>query len=359
MKKYFIVFLSFSMALMLFAACNGNAPGSSSVSEPDQATSASAPAGGEGGGTVYTISVGDTHQMDFDEVRAFYYMDELLQQRTGGRLKLDIYPASQLGTEREMAEQVMLGTLDICLSDGPTWSNTLNIPELAVWGLPFLYEDLDSMYAVASEVMIPAAAEMMEGSGVTPLFALNNGIRQAFTNTHPIATAGDIKGIKMRVPEIALYVDTWTALGANATTTPWSEAYTSLAQHVVDGVEVDVSGLTDSNLQETVKYMSMTNHMGVIHIISMNTQRWQSIPQDLRDIFLETADEVMQWQFNERKMSIQAQTQQIRDAGVAINEIAPEERAKMIEMVQPLYQTYTEEYGLAGLIDSIREVTAK
>ena len=308
--------------------------------------------------TVYTITIGTITNEDFDEVRALRRMDELLQERTNGRLRLEIYPSSQLGSEREMAEQVVLGTLDIGISDGPTWSNTLNIPELAVWGLPFLYNGLDEMGNVIKNILIPESAKMMEGSGVTPLFGFCNGIREAYTTTKPIYTVDDIKGLKMRVPEISLYVDTWTNLGANATTTPWSEAYTALSQGVVDGVEVDPAGLTNANLQEVVKYMSMTNHMGVVHILGMNTANWEAIPEDLRAVFMETTDEIIDWQIAERKAAVEESLDKIRAAGVEINEISVDDWNVLAQQVQPMYDQYDEMYGLGDLIKNIQAVAA-
>ena len=170
--------------------------------------------------------------------------------------------------------------------------------------------------------------------------------------------AEDIKGLKMRVPEISLYVDTWTYLGANATTTPWSEVYTAMQQGVVDGLEVDPAGLTDSNLQEVVKYMSMTNHMGVVHILCMNSDNWAKIPADLQEIFLETASEIVDWQLEERKAAVEVSLQKIRDAGVEINEIAADDWATMVASVQPMYDQYDELYGLGDLITEIQAVAA-
>ncbi len=354
MKRLLALLLALTMVFALAACGSTQTPAEPPASAPTEANAADTPADD----TVYTITIGTITNENFDEVRALYRMKELLAERTNGRLVLEIYPSSQLGSEREMAEQVMLGTLDIGISDGPTWANTLNIPELAVWGLPFLYNGLDEMGAVIHEILIPESAKMMEGSGVTPLFGFCNGIRETYTSTKPINTAEDVKGLKIRVPEISLYVDTWTNLGANATTTPWSEVYTAMAQGVVDGLEVDPAGLTDSNLQEVVKYMSMTNHMGVVHILGMNTANWEKIPDDLQTIFLETADEIVDWQLAERKAAVEVSLQKIRDANVAINEITLEDRASLVAAVQPMYDKYDEMYGLGSLITEIQTVAA-
>lgn len=306
---------------------------------------------------VIELSLGHIYSTAHHEAVALQQLAENLEAASDGRIKLTLYPSSQLGSEREMAEMVTFGTLDMGLSDGPTWSNTLNVPQMAVFGLPFLYNGIDAQ-AACFDTIIEAATIFMEGTGVKPLFCTSASIRGAMMATKPITSLEDVSGIKMRVPEITMYVDTWKNMGANATTTAWSEAYTSISQGVVDGCEADPATLVDANLHEVTKYFSKTNHMGTIHIISINQAKWDSIPADLQQIILDEAKKISMAQVEAVKEATTASEQIMLDAGIKINEVSAEERLKMIEAEKPLYERFANDYGVGDLITKLQKLGA-
>lgn len=340
MKKFLRTAISFTMVAAMalsMTACGGDAEnGDSGVA-----------------GEKVEISIGHIYNTNHNEAMALETLKKRLAEESDGRIELKIFPSSQLGSEREMAEQVALGTLDMGLSDGPTWSNALNVPELAVFGLPYLYKDIDGQVNAFDEILT-VADEYMTPAGVKPLFCFSASIRGAIMKTKPIYTLEDISGVKMRVPEISMYVDTWANLGANPTTTAWGEAYTALQQGVVDGCEVDPSTIVDANIQEVTNYFSRTNHMGTVHIISMNMDKWNSIPEDLQQIILDVSKEVSTAQAEDRKVTDEASVQKMVDAGVVVNDVADEELEKMKNAVQPLYDQYDEEYGLGETIKKLQ-----
>jgi len=302
---------------------------------------------------IVKLSIGHIYNTNHNEALALESWKEKLAEASDGRIELTIFPSSQLGSEREMAEQVALGTLDMGLSDGPTWSNALNVPELAVFGLPYLYKDIDGQVNAFDEI-ITVADQYMTPAGVKPLFCTSASIRGAMMVTKPIYTLEDISGIKMRVPEISMYVDTWACLGANPSTTAWGECYTALQQGVMDGCEVDPSTIVDANIHEVAKYFSRTNHMGTVHIISMNLDKWNSIPEDLQQIILDTAAEVSVAQAEDRKVADAAAEQKMVDAGVEINAVEDAELERMKAAVQPLYDQYDKQYGLGETIAKLQ-----
>ena len=273
MKKSIALILAVLMVFALCACGKTEAPAANNTAAAPAADAAPAAST-----ETVEISLGHIYSASHNEAAALQELADNLAAASDGRIKMTIYPSSQLGSEREMAEMVTLGTLDMGLSDGPTWANALNVPEMAVFGLPFLYNGIDGE-AACYETILEASTGFMADSGVKPLFCTTASIRGAMMATKPITSLADVSGIKMRVPEITMYVETWKNLGANATTTAWSEAYTSISSGVVDGCEADPSTLVDANLQEVTKYFSKTNHMGTIHIISINQAKWDSIPR--------------------------------------------------------------------------------
>ena len=350
-KRTIAVILCMLMCMSVLAAC-----GKTETAAPaSEAPASEAPAQEAAPGESVELTLGHIYSTNHNEALALQELADNLAAASDGRITLTIFPSSQLGSEREMAEMVSLGTLDMGLSDGPTWANTLNIPEMAVFGLPFLYNGIDGE-AACFDTIIEASSEFMEGSGVKPLFCTTASIRGAMMATKPITSLSDISGIKMRVPEITMYVETWKNLGANATTTSWSEAYTSISSGVVDGCEADPSTLVDANLQEVTKYFSQTNHMGTIHIISINQAKWDSIPADLQQIILEECAKVSANQVESRKVADAEAIHRMVDGGVEVNEVSAEERAKMIEAEQPLYDQYANDYNLGDLIAKLQEL---
>ena len=357
MKRIFALLMAVVMVFALCACGQSSAPAASQSAPAASQAAPAAEAPKEEAKPTVELSLGHIYSTSHNEALALQDLADNLAAASDGRITMTIYPSSQLGSEREMAEMVTLGTLDMGLSDGPTWSNALNVPEMAVFGLPFLYNGIDGE-AACYDAILEAAGGFMEGTGVKPLFCTTASIRGAMLATKPINSLADISGIKMRVPEITMYVDTWKNLGANATTTAWSEAYTSISSGVVDGCEADPSTLVDANLHEVTKYFSRTNHMGTIHIISINQAKWDSIPADLQQIILEECAKVSAAQVESRKVADAEALKKMEEGGVIINEVSAEARAEMIAAEQPLYDQFATAYGLGDLIKTLQTLGA-
>lgn len=275
----------------------------------------------------------------------------LVEERSEGRIQVNLYPSSQLGSAREMMEQVTMGTLDMTCCDTADWAAALSIPELAVFNMPFLTKDLDTQAELIDTIVSEEVPKMLEGSGVRLLMTYSNGIRNPLLKTKPITCLEDIQGIKMRTAETPLYVDLWNCLGASTVTSAWSEAYTLLQQGVADAVEADATGLVNQNLQEQGKYFSKIGHLGAIYCVFMNEEKWNAIPEDLQEIIQACALESQAKQLEDRQASDDAAEQTMAEAGVEINEISAEERERMKDACQPIYDEYATNYNLGDLID--------
>ena len=274
----------------------------------------------------------------------------LVEERTNGKIVVNIFPSSQLGTAREMMEQVSMGTLDMTCCDTADWASALSIPQLAVFNLPFLTKNLATQAALIRTIVPVEVPPMLEGAGVRLLMTYSNGIRQPLLKHHPIKSLDDIKGLKMRTAETAMYVDLWNALGASTVTSAWSEAYTLLRQGVADALEADVTGLVNQNMQEVGRYLSKIGHLGAIYCVFINEDTWNSIPEDLRKIVQECALESQEKQLLGRQASDDAAERKMLEAGVVVNDISPEERNRMKDACKTIYEKY-EKMGLTNLID--------
>ena len=274
----------------------------------------------------------------------------MVEKRSNGQVKVNIYPSSQLGSAREMMEQVTMGTLDMTCCDTADWAAALNIPQLAVFNMPFLTKDLATQAKLIDGIVAQEVPKMLKDSNVRLLMTYSNGIRQPLLKTKPITRLEDIKGVKMRTAETPLYVVIWNCLGASTVTSAWSEAYTLLQQGVADAVEADVTGLVNQNLQEQAKYLSKIGHLGAIYCVFINKDKWDSIPKDLQDIIQKSALESQKKQLQNRQAYDNAAEKAMAAAGVKINDISQKERDRMKNACQPIYDKYEKNYKLGGLI---------
>ncbi len=310
-------------------------------------------------GEKIVLQFGHIQAADHALTKATEQFKELVEEKTDGRVEIELYPASQLGSAREMMEQISMGTLDITFADAADWATTFEIPELGVFNLPFLCKNLDQQTEILKAVVPEEVPKMIEGSGLRLLMTYSNGIRNPLIKDKPFTCLEDIKGVKMRTAETDLYVQIWNALGASTVTSAWSEAYTVFQQGVADAVEADDVGLVSMNLQEIGKYYSKIGHLGQAYLVMINEEKWESIPEDLQEIITECAEENQEKQWADRAELGEEAEKTMEEAGVKINEISDEERARMKEACSSIYEKYAEEYKLADLIDKMEEVAQK
>ena len=311
-----------------------------------------------GDGEAIELKLAHIYSTNSNEDKYFNEFKNRVEEQTDGAVKITIFPNSQLGSEAETMQQVVMGTVDIAFGEGSSWANAVNKPELGVFGLPYLCSDLDGQAAIMRDVVLQEGTDMMVPTGVRPLFSFSGSVRHAILATDPIYTLEDCKGVKMRVPEVSLYVDTWKNLGSNPTTTPWGDVYTAISQGVVDGAEVDPCTIVDSNLQEVTKYYSKTGHISCINIAAINEAKWQTIPEEYQEIILAVGAEVQEEQVEARKVADADATKVMEDAGVVVNELDAGEYEKMAAAQQPMYDQYAADYGLGDLIAKLQEVGA-
>lgn len=345
MKRRIAMVMSVILLVSLLAGC-----GSSKDSDKS--------AGASGNDETIVLEFGHIQTADHALTIASEEFKKLVEERTDGRVQVNLYPASQLGSAREMMEQISMGTLDITFADGADWATTFEIPELGVFNLPFLCKDLDEQSKILEEVVPEEVPKMLEGSGLHLLMTYSNGIRNPLLKEKPITSLEDIKGVKMRTAETDLYVQIWNALGASTVTSAWSEAYTVFQQGVADAVEADDVGLISQNLQEVGKYYSKIGHLGQTYLVLINESKWNSIPEDLQEIIAECAQENQEKQWADRAQLGEEAEQTMLDAGVEINDISEEERQKMKDACASIYDKYANEYGLADLIEQMESIAS-
>lgn len=204
---------------------------------------------------------------------------ELLAEKTGGKLKVEVFPAGQLAGLRQGTEAVQVGTLDLVWSDFGTLANWQK--HLGFISLPFLFRDNDHVLATLNgKIGEDLSAEVRKTLGIDVLGYGIAGFRVIATRNRPIGKPADLQGLKVRVPEVPVYVSAFKKAGANPTPMAWGEVYTALQTGVIDGVENPSEGLFVGRMQEVTKFASKTNHIMTDVNLMMSTAVLSALPAD-------------------------------------------------------------------------------
>jgi len=212
-----------------------------------------------------------------------------VESRSGGRIKVEIYPACSLGSEREMLEGVQLGSIQMTnVSEGTVG---IFFPEVLVLSIPYAFRTYtEAWYTLDSLFMKQLMNEMRKKTGIRTLDVNQNGFRNFSNNIGPIKTPDDLKGLKIRTMEHRGHMKMVEALGASPTPIAWGELYTALQQKVVDGQENPPSLVLAMKFYEVQKYYTLDGHIYSIDFTFINDKFYNSLPADLRQIVYEGAD---------------------------------------------------------------------
>ncbi len=211
---------------------------------------------------------------------------------TSGQVTIDIRPASQLFNLRTSAEALQLGTLDMCWSDLGTLANWQ--PHLGFTSLPFLFNDFEHvkrvLYGPPGKQTVEVAKEAL---GVEILSLGASGFR-VFLSKKPIHKADDVRGIRLRVPEIPMYVEMARALGANPTPIPAGEIYTALQTGVIDAIEVPADFIISAKIYEVAGFATKTHHIFTEVSMMASAKKMATLPPNVQKVIRETAVESVQ-----------------------------------------------------------------
>lgn len=213
-----------------------------------------------------------------------------IADQSGGRLLVEIYPNSQLGSDPQMLAQLRSGALELAHMGDIIIGNLVPVASLAA--LPFAFPDSAALWAAMDGALgkyIHAEIEKKLGVHVFDK-GWDGGVRHFFTSQKAVRTAVDVKGMKFRVPSGALAVSLFKGLGASPTTVPSAEVYTALQTRLVDGAEGPLVTIEGSKYYEATKYISLTGHMHTPFEMLANGAAWARLPQDLQAILARNMD---------------------------------------------------------------------
>lgn len=365
-KSYKLLCLTMVVALLfgVFAACQPAAAPAAPAAAPEakqeaapeeKPAEAEAPAEAEKPAEPMKdpIVLKLAHHMAIDSAadKAIRFYADLVKERTGGQIQIDVYPASQLGGERDYLEGLELGTVDMSLN---TTALIMNLtPEFGLLDLPFLFDSYEhaqaAMYGAPMEYL---SQKLMDEHGIRVLGGFCSGFRIMMTTDQKLEKLEDFKGLKMRAPETPIYIDMFKALGANPTPIPFSEVYTAMQTGVVEGVEVAAEYMYNMKFYEVGKYIVQTNHIfsGICPLI--NEAKFQSLPADCQQAIMECMTEACDYQWELFLAGDDAALQAVIEGGCELTQI---DREPLKEACLPMRQQYSDQYNAADFFKLVDE----
>lgn len=325
-KKYpkiAALLVAVSMIVVLFAGY--------SAAQPAQSTPAPA------SDKVYTFKL--AHHLPADHAVNGYALDfkKLVEAKSNGKIQIQVFEAGQLGGLKDNTDAIRYGTLDFAMIDLGTVASFY--PKSSIVSLPFLFRDLKHVEAFfESPKMQEMTKDIAAKTNVRFLGYSHSGMRN-IVSEKPINGPDDMKGMKIRAPDIPVYVDTLKALGANPTPIPSGEVYTALQTGVVEGMECPPDTLFSLKMQEVTKYIAITNHIYTDINLAMSEKLYVSLPDNLKKVIDDAAKEATA---NHRKLAqvlYDEFSKKLTDAGLI--QTTPDQKA-FAAKVAPVWKKYTD-----------------
>ncbi len=267
-------------------------------------------------------------------------MAKQIEQKTNGRVKIDVFAEATIGGEREMLEGAKLGTMDIVLSTTAVDGNF--DPHMKIFDLPFLFKDREQAIKVLDGSIGKQLLDGMSSQGLIGLAFWENGFRNLTNSKRPIEKPADIQGLKIRTMENPIHLDAWKALGALPTPMAFAEVFTALQQGTIDGQENPLAIISTSRLYEVQKYVALTNHNYSPMVLIISKKVWDTFPDDIKATFNEQAKS---YAVIERQMLKEADEKYLADMKKYGTVVTTPDTTTFREKVKPVYDKYSKEIG--------------
>ncbi len=254
--------------------------------------------------------------------KALHMMREHVEEATGGKATIEIFPNMQLGGEVEMIKQVLTGSLDITSPSNAPLTNF--VPELKIFDMPFLFRDEAHMISVLRGPVLQDINEIVSKRGIRLLGVYNVGVRHIMSST-PVRSMADLKGLKIRTMQSKYHMAAFNAFGANATPISYAELYSSLQTGVVDGAEAANTNYFGKKFYEVAPYWGQVGWTILTAPLIMSDKKFSSLPADVQKALIEGGNKAAMWEQDYYASVDQGRLDDVRNAGVSITklDIAP------------------------------------
>jgi tripartite ATP-independent transporter DctP family solute receptor len=268
---------------------------------------------------------------------------ELVAARSGGKLKVNLFPGGVLGSDQANVSGLQGGTLEIVsLNSGILASQA---KEFGIYDFPFMFASPKEADAVVDGPFGKMMHQKLEAKGIVGLAYWELGFREITNSRRPITKVDDIAGLKLRVIPNAINVDWVKALGANPTPLAFPEVYAALDQKAIDGQENPLTVINANKFYEVQKHVALTNHQYNPQSVIFSKKVWDTLSDGNRKILADAALEAAKFQRQASREAAGAALENLKKNGMQVTELSPAELAKFREKMKPVIAKHSEVVG--------------
>jgi tripartite ATP-independent transporter DctP family solute receptor len=341
MKRIFlsaVLLLCCSLAACGSAGSPSTKAGVSAVPAVADASSAS-----QTGGKVYEIKLHHDLAEESAQHQGLLEFKKTVEEKSGGRIRIQIFPNNMLGTDTEVAEMLQTGSVEAALI--PTAKLSGFYAPLQVLDLPFIFPNREVCYeTLDNEKFKETLFKPMQKIGFKGIDFWESGFKQ-FTANKELHGPDDFKGLKFRTMESPLIIAQFQALGASSIPIDFGETYNSLQQGVVDGEENPLVSIVNMKFYEVQKNCIISNHAYLAYAFLFSSQFWDTLPADLQKICTDAANDAVK---SERKMTVDKESvyiQKISDSKCKVTYLSDEEKETLTKAMKPVHEQFRDAIG--------------
>jgi tripartite ATP-independent transporter DctP family solute receptor len=266
----------------------------------------------------YTFRLADNQPPDYPTVVGDKKFAELVDERTNGRIKIEVFPSAQLGDEKSVLEQVQLGAIEFTRINSSPLAEFND--QFTALGLPYVFESEEHLWNFLNGEMGTKLLDGLEQSKMKGLAYYDSGSR-SFYSTKPLKGVKDLKGQKIRVQQSKINIDFMEALGASATPMPYGEVFSALQTGIIDGAENNIPSLDSSNHYQEAKNFILDHHQRIPEVLLISKAAWDKLSEKDQKIVKQAALDSVQAQREEWDKWEERSTKKLKDAGVTFTEV--------------------------------------
>jgi len=297
-----------------------------------------------------SLAAADVHPKDYPTVAAVAWMNEQLAAEFGGEIELRQYPAGQLGSEKDTLELARIGAIAITRVHSSVLNNV--VPATRILSLPYVFDSTEHMRRAFDGAFGAEMLAACERHGLLGLALYDSGSRNFYNTRRPIEAPSDLHGLKLRVPQSDVFIESVAALGASPTPLAYNAVFSSLSTHLIDGAENNWPSYYTSRHFEIAPYWSESEHSYAPDVLLLSKRVADALPPRQRDFLVAAARDSLPLMRARWDEIVEKARRTVVDAGV---EVAAIDRPAFRKAVQPLLEHHLRDPEIKRLHDLLRD----
>ena len=270
------------------------------------------------------------------------FADEVAKA-SGGKMKVRTFGAASLGSDDQMQQALIGGAQEMMVGSTATLVGIAK--EMALWDTPFLFNSAEEADQILDGPIGEKVKARLEPKGLVGLVYWENGFRNLTTSKHPVAKLEDLDGIKLRVMQNNVFLESFKTLGANAVPMPFSELFTALETKAVDGQENPYNTILSSKFYEVQKYLTVTNHVYSPWIVTVSKKYWDGLSKAEQKVLMDAAKKSRDFERKDTRAEAAKALADLKGKGMQVNTLPTAETARMRDKLKQVNASVAENVG--------------